>query len=1167
MDTETATQTRDARRASALAGRVAVGHPVDVATGAQFTAAHDIEVAGVAPLIFRRVYDTRFLPHPPTVLGPGWVHSFDAALEKDLDGFTFQGHDGERVELDDIDNEFAARGSLSNPSASMELRREGERLAVYHWHDVNEPVQKYVFDSRPGGRMLLIARTLPSGQGIEVGRDPMRRVVTLTQNVEQRRLYIRYDDAGRLESLRLGLASHGIEGSRQVARYRYDAAGRLVSVEDALGAARHYGYDDAGRLILERDRQGGTYRMRYDALGRCIESSGDGAHQQRRFIYEPGQTTRVIDGLGHETLYQYNSLGQVEREIKPDGATSVTEFDDAGRIARQVNPIGATTSYVYDERGHLAAKVFANGARLTYEYDEFHQPAKVVEPDGGTWSFGYQRGALVDVTDPFGARVHFVRALDNQLMGAVTSAGQELRVRTNDTWTEEIIEDDLGLVVRRELDVYLNAVRTEDAEGPISCAEYDRLGRVSRFELPDGNARHFEYDGEGRVVRMVDGRGAEWRARYSSYGDCIEQIDPLGRVHRFRWDEESRLTAIENPQGEKARFEYDRVGNLCRVAHFDGSVERAEYDLAARLVNRTRPDGKQLTFSRDVVGNLLAIECGGEQLRRFEYDLCGSPSRAQTPDADVVRQYAVGGRLLSETQNGRRVEYEYGSRGFLVKRSFDGSKAGPLFFEHDLRGRLRRFSTERGDEQTYRYDLRDRCTERKLGPRSESRKYDLQGRLRHQDVRGIATRAFEYDAEGALIDVMDRLRGRKQFSYDRAGQLLGSINERLGAHHYGYDGNGNLVRKDADGLRYDSGNRLEQIGRAKWQRDPNGQLVRQVSPERDDAYQWDPLGQLRCVRDRNGAETRFGYDAFGRRVFKHYVPAPPREAPPDPLAGCAWAVDALPGEPRDRLDAAPRHLSEGRTDYYWAGDDLLAEAHGGHLTEYAMWRFVADALWEDGRLRHVINSQQGVPQELLDADGRLVWAGTFDDWGRLLDEEGSTTCRLRLPGQLADDETGLHYNRFRYYSPDAGQFISPDPLGLAGEANEYRFAPDAINWIDPFGLKCGETGCKTGAKRGPKTDPNAPHNARIRLEADLLEAQGNTIIAGGGREKERLIPTPGGAKRGRRPDILYETPDGQIKGRNVGRTMADGSPVPREVSALSDLNNHGGVPTDFVGYD
>ncbi|QDT69094.1 hypothetical protein MalM25_20210 [Planctomycetes bacterium MalM25] len=104
-------------------------------------------------------------------------------------------------------------------------------------------------------------------------------------------------------------------------------------------------------------------------------------------------------------------------------------------------------------------------------------------------------------------------------------------------------------------------------------------------------------------------------------------------------------------------------------------------------------------------------------------------------------------------------------------------------------------------------------------------------------------------------------------------------------------------------------------------------------------------------------------------------------------------------------------------------------------------------------------------------------------------------------------------------------------------------------------------------KRGPKTDPDAPHNATIRAQGNLLEAGGNRIIAGGGKARERLIPTEGGLKGGRRPDILFETANGQIRGRNVGLTDAAGNPVKRELEALGDLNGPGGIPTDFVPYD
>jgi len=60
---------------------------------------------------------------------------------------------------------------------------------------------------------------------------------------------------------------------------------------------------------------------------------------------------------------------------------------------------------------------------------------------------------------------------------------------------------------------------------------------------------------------------------------------------------------------------------------------------------------------------------------------------------------------------------------------------------------------------------------------------------------------------------------------------------------------------------------------------------------------------------------------------------------------------------------------------------------------------------------------------------------------------------LRYQGQYFDAETGLHYNRFRYSDPDAGRFISQDPIGGAGGINLYQYAPNPLVWVDPLGLR------------------------------------------------------------------------------------------------------------------
>lgn len=59
---------------------------------------------------------------------------------------------------------------------------------------------------------------------------------------------------------------------------------------------------------------------------------------------------------------------------------------------------------------------------------------------------------------------------------------------------------------------------------------------------------------------------------------------------------------------------------------------------------------------------------------------------------------------------------------------------------------------------------------------------------------------------------------------------------------------------------------------------------------------------------------------------------------------------------------------------------------------------------------------------------------------------------FRLQNQYCDEETGLHYNFFRYYEPDVGRFVNQDPIGLFGGDNLYQFAPNTQIWIDYWGL-------------------------------------------------------------------------------------------------------------------
>ena len=115
---------------------------------------------------------------------------------------------------------------------------------------------------------------------------------------------------------------------------------------------------------------------------------------------------------------------------------------------------------------------------------------------------------------------------------------------------------------------------------------------------------------------------------------------------------------------------------------------------------------------------------------------------------------------------------------------------------------------------------------------------------------------------------------------------------------------------------------------------------------------------------------------------------------------------------------------------------------------------------EDGESHQQIHyfhcDQIGIPREMTNSEGNLVWFGNYTGWGRLKKDERiykDAHQPFRLQNQYADRETGLHYNFFRYYEPDASRFVNQDPIVLlGGEDNLYQFAVNVQSWIDPLGL-------------------------------------------------------------------------------------------------------------------
>ncbi|WP_339483685.1 RHS repeat-associated core domain-containing protein, partial [Pseudomonas sp. RL_5y_Pfl2_73] len=157
----------------------------------------------------------------------------------------------------------------------------------------------------------------------------------------------------------------------------------------------------------------------------------------------------------------------------------------------------------------------------------------------------------------------------------------------------------------------------------------------------------------------------------------------------------------------------------------------------------------------------------------------------------------------------------------------------------------------------------------------------------------------------------------------------------------------------------------------------------------------------------------------------------------------------------------------------------------------------------------------GTPMELTDEHGDIAWTGVYKAWGLAKEQRSETAKRtdirnpLRFQGQYYDVETGLHYNRYRYYDPQVGRFIGKDPIGFAGGLNVYAYGPNPVEWVDPFGL----------AKSG-RWQPVG--NGRIRIDPPHVEntnQQPHAHCECKSRRKEIVINQDGTQSHGSRGDI------------------------------------------------
>ncbi|HBP4205584.1 TPA: RHS repeat protein, partial [Escherichia coli] len=204
---------------------------------------------------------------------------------------------------------------------------------------------------------------------------------------------------------------------------------------------------------------------------------------------------------------------------------------------------------------------------------------------------------------------------------------------------------------------------------------------------------------------------------------------------------------------------------------------------------------------------------------------------------------------------------------------------------------------------------------------------------------------------------------------------------------------------------------------------------------------------------------------------------------------------------------------------------------------------------------------RGLPLALISEDGNTMWSAEYDEWGNLLNEENPHHLYqpYRLPGQQYDDESGLCYNRNRYYDPLQGRYITQDPIGLSGGWNLYQYPLNPVHKVDPLGLSawddaksgaCHEGICRLfsvfiGPDKFDSTDDAA-------FEA-LKKTNGHSICQG--------VEHAGLVCKDKNNKYFYTPP----KQRNVNTSYPFESPCPNGTETVAMYHTHGSDSNGVYG--
>ncbi|WP_175754538.1 RHS repeat-associated core domain-containing protein [Burkholderia ambifaria] len=1082
--------------------------PVDVTTGQVVVQQRDFTISGRLPLVWERHYASN--PPYEGVAGTGWQTPADIRLEliwhegavgavanfpdhstafdvlPASHGWPVRVYDWQRgyalYQYEDeltlrtregIEYDFALppqwRQTVRALPSNARLTLQIERIA-----DLNG--NAWVFERDALGCLERISEWTRDGPTARTLECSLRNITNADPDVRS---------AACLASLAL---RDGTGRTHFLVTYEHDDCRDLRAAVDAMTQPHRFDYTDAHLMVGHTSARGVSFYYSYrncdDGKQRVERAWGDDGLFDYRFSYDPARReARFIDSRGYTTIMQLNARNMPVAEIDPLNGVTSYQYDPQGRTNRETDPEGHTTTWCYDTYGNFLSEIHPNGDTRQTEYDKNHRPICLTTPGGKTWRYEWDHyGNLVAQMTPSRAISRYTYDAYGQLTSFTDPRGATTRIEFDSDGNLAFLTDPLGHRIGYTHDGRGNIVQVIDPLGQVYRYEYDRNDNLIRAVEPDAKASSFSYDADGNLTCHRDPAGNATWFQYTMLGQISKRLAADGTVVEYLYDSEEDLVGVVNERGEHHTLKRDPLARIVEEIDYWGQSWKYQYHPNGALFRSTDPRGQEIEYVSDARGRVVekriadSRQASGVRSETFRYDQDSNLVQAHSPDCSVYLEYDLDGRVLSEKQGddfcisfaydpaGNRIERRTSCRSRAssnsVRYTYDAlnsissvqiNDAAPILNERDGLGQIVR-------EQLGAYQ----CRELTYGP---------DGLLTTQklltDTGPLFVNEYAYDANGELVEKRDSLRGTERIEYDPLGRVTSHIDPAGKLHRFIHDKAGDLLRTRAGVEATRLSNRIKnttfaregEYGGRRYTFDRAGNLVRRQDSVQDSQFYWDGDGLLieartvqRTMDEVLSTSTQYTYDAFHRRVGKFtrkdvLVPSGQRSGTATSStiqSRFMWDGDALAAEIEDRIDDPDitgtgdvRELKKLEWIYFPGTFNPLAVTYN---TSEELYFFHLDA--------------NGAPTRMTDASGSIVWNASYTILGQANKNNGNSIYQpLRLFGQYHDIESGLHYNRYRYFDPEVGIYISQDPIGLDGGINPYELAVNLYGWNDPLGLR------------------------------------------------------------------------------------------------------------------